>query len=849
MKTTYILLFCIALAVPMATGADKAAPAEPDYTKGGMLDTYHGRNCAALGPTGAHAWIWAQRSDQFTKDTRMLLIKAVDPGTPADGVLKEGDVILGIGDARFTSDARKALSAAITEAEKAENKGKLVLHIWRPAVGSEGKTMQVTLTLPVVGAYGINAPWNCSKTEAIVKAACDAIIKRGIDQKSGNQVASCTDALGLLATGDRQYWPLVRKYIDSLDAQSKAQNFEQQWTWGVAYSAVLLCEYHLLTDDKSVLPIIERYAKRIAMGRSGVGTWSHNFADPAQNGGKPFGMPASYGAMNQIGLTCALSLALAQKCGINDEHIESALKKSSAFISFYVDKGTIPYGDHDPNPLVHENNGVNSQAAVLFDLLGDKEAATYFTRMTLASHHERERGHTGHFFNWTWGAPGAARGGDEAAASFIRNTRWFTELERRPDGSFIYQFQLAGADHAKYRDWSTSGTRLLQYCLPRKQLHITGKGGGVVDPITGAELKEVVRAQELVPGERHSIDQLLEFLGHWSPRIRHLAAVELNKRDDDVVDRLIAMLDSQNRYARYGACAGLRHAGRGSEKAVRALVEKGLRADTSSMRYHAIHAFMVDPWWKNPDRNQGIVWENTLATVSHLAVPDLVKTALKDYPQEARPWTKAYVGYALFGNYSLRDRGPAGPGLLMQNKGAWEALDHEDRIKLVETLLYSEFGNVRSAVSFFYQQLSKMEIALLMPAIHDAVMYQAPSGVMFGGGVRLEGLRLLTQYKIKEGIDTGVEWTIRMPGWGNWYRKTRGLPVLAGYGGALKDHLPEIEETIKPLMESTRKKNPGDRHLKLLEESLRKIRTDPAPELISIEEFQKSVLNAPEKKK
>lgn len=843
MKTTYILLFCIALAVPMATGADKAAPAEPDYTKGGMLDTHHGRNCAALGPTGAHAWIWAQRSDQFTKDTRMLLIKAVDAGTPAGGVLKEGDVILGIGDARFTSDARKAFSAAITTAEKAENKGRLVLHIWRA-----GTTTQMELQLPVMGGYSPTSPAACGKTEAIIKAACEAIVRRGIE-KAGNQVASCTDALGLLATGDKQYWPLVRKYIDSLDTQSKSPNFEQQWTWGVAYSAVLLCEYYLLTDDKSVLPTIERYAKRIAIGRSGVGTWSHTFADPAQNGGKPFGMPASYGAMNQIGLTCALSLALAQKCGVNDEHIESALKKSSAFISFYVDKGTIPYGDHDPGVMTHENNGVNSQAAVLFDLLGDKEAATYFTRMTLASHHERERGHTGHFFNWTWGAPGAARAGDEAAASFIRNTRWFTELERRTDGSFIYQFQLAGADHGKYRDWSTSGTRLLQYCLPRKHLHITGKGGGVVDPITGAELEEVVRAQELVPGGSESVDQLLQLLGHWSPRIRHLAAVELNKRDEDVVDRLIAMLDSQNRYARYGACTGLRHAGRGSEKAVRELVEKGLRADTSTMRYHAINAFMVDPWWKNPERNQGIVWKKTLAPVSHLAVPDLVKTALKDYPEESRPWTKAYVGYALFGNYSLRDRGPAGPGLLMQNKGAWEALDLEERIKLVETLLYSEFGNVRSAVSFFYQQLSKKEIALLMPAIHDAVRYQAPSGVMFGGGVRLEGLKLLAQYNIKEGIDTGVEWSIRMPGWGNWYRKTRGLPVLANYGTALMDYLPEIEGAIGPLVESTRKQKPDDRSLKLFEESLSRIRADPAPELITIKEFQKLVLNAPENKK
>ncbi len=94
--------------------------------------------------------------------------------------------------------------------------------------------------------------------------------------------------------------------------------------------------------------------------------------------------------------------------------------------------------------------------------------------MTLASHDTLEGGHTGHFFGTQWGVLGASRGGPVAAHTFAKNTRWFTELERRVDGSSVYQYQLKG-DHHKYGGWSTSGQRLLQHYLPRKALYITGK--------------------------------------------------------------------------------------------------------------------------------------------------------------------------------------------------------------------------------------------------------------------------------------------------------------------------------------------------------------------------------------
>ena len=73
-----------------------------------------------LGPTGAKGWMVV--NERFmTDDARQILVTDVREGSSADGVLEVGDVILGVGDARFDSDARKRFGRAIDEAEKKEN--------------------------------------------------------------------------------------------------------------------------------------------------------------------------------------------------------------------------------------------------------------------------------------------------------------------------------------------------------------------------------------------------------------------------------------------------------------------------------------------------------------------------------------------------------------------------------------------------------------------------------------------------------------------------------------------------------------------------------------------------------
>ncbi len=81
----------------------------PDFTRGGKKNNGHDWN---LGPTGARGWVWGMQLR--TDYARQILITKVDAGSPADGVLEVDDVILGINDKKFDSDARIAFGKAVS---------------------------------------------------------------------------------------------------------------------------------------------------------------------------------------------------------------------------------------------------------------------------------------------------------------------------------------------------------------------------------------------------------------------------------------------------------------------------------------------------------------------------------------------------------------------------------------------------------------------------------------------------------------------------------------------------------------------------------------------------------------
>ena len=101
-KPLLSLTFTALFVASSALAAPKDNP-NPDFTKGDTLakDAPHDWT---LGPTGARGWIFT--ANGHSRDARQILVTAVAKGSPADGVLNVGDVILGVDGKSFPGDAR-----------------------------------------------------------------------------------------------------------------------------------------------------------------------------------------------------------------------------------------------------------------------------------------------------------------------------------------------------------------------------------------------------------------------------------------------------------------------------------------------------------------------------------------------------------------------------------------------------------------------------------------------------------------------------------------------------------------------------------------------------------------------
>ena len=749
----------------------RKAPPIPDLTKGGTKDDKHDWN---LGPTGARGWMYGRNLE--TTDARQILVTKVDTGSPADGVLKVGDVILGVGRGKFTTDARISFGRAVTEAERAANKGILKLLRWR-----EGKQREVQIKLRVMGSYSDTSPFECAKSRKIVEAGRRQIVKGG---KLRGGIPIKINALALLATGKKEYLPLVRAFaheVGPADMKLKLYGGGGMVSWHWGYNNLFLTEYYLATGDKYVLPAIREYTLNIANGQSGVGSWGHGMAWPDMNRGQLHGSLGGYGALNQAGLICHLSMVLARKCGVKGKVVQQAIDRANRFFGFYIGKGAIPYGDHRPGWAVHDDNGKNSIAAVLFDLQGHQAGTRFFSRMTVASYGERERGHTGNYFSFLWGPLGANRAGSAAVAAYLKQQRWFYDMGRRWDGSFPYQggAGMGGGEH-QYGRWDCTGAYMLTYLLPLKKLYITGKGVSKDNELTGAELEEVVEAGRgflsrdmgIAPYRAKSEKQLLAHLGSWSPAVRHRAGTALAESSSDVVGKLVKLLDSDDLTTRYGACVAL-GAQKGRAAAAVPALTKLLTHQDAWLRIQASYAL------------------SGIGAPGRQAVPDMLKLAVRSDKNDPREFTQRYLCFSLFyPGGALRMRGLIAHDL--------SGVDRKLLYPAVRRLLRNDDGRARGAVGSIYKQLTYEEIKPLLPAIHEAIVTPAPSGVMFASGIRLQGLELLAKHRIREGMSLCLR-TMDIEKWGKRHRILRCLKILATYGGAAKPVLPELRELEKKL--------------------------------------------------
>lgn len=728
----------------------------PDLTAGGQKDDKHDWN---LGPTGARGWMWGMLLR--TDCARQILITTVDDGSPADGVLQPGDVILGIGDQPFDRDARIAFGKAITEAEKAENKGRLALLRWR-----DGDTETVTLPLKVMGTYGRLAPVDCPKSRRILKDACAYIARK----KIGHGIPGYVNALGLLASGDENYLPMVKAFARGLNVKD-AYGMS---SWNMGYMNIFLSEYYLATGDERVLPKIKEMALYLAKGQSRVGTWGHGNVLPS-------GVLGGYGAMCNPSLVCSISLLLNQKCGIDDAVVADAIRKSETFFSSFVGRGNIPYGDHSPRD-VHDSNGRCSLAVIFFDLLDNPEAYRFFARMTVASYSQREEGHTGNYWSFLWGPLGAMRAGPEAAAAFLKEQQWFFDLERRWDGGFTYQggADMSGSEHTT-PGWDTTGARALMVAMALRKLTITGKGLEVDKALTGQALEDTLFAgrgystwlQNNVvrrdPLDALTSEALLKHLVTWSTPLRIRVAKALARKEEALVPTLMQMLKSDERNTVLGGIYGLEYQRGKAAPAIDSLVAL-LSHDDVWIRFRAGAALCAIG---APARDK--------------AVPVLLKNALLTSADDPRDMHQRYTSYVLWGG------GVNGEphGLIARNM---DGVDMSLLIPAMRTIMRNTDGQTRALVGKAIKMMTPEELEPLWGDVIRAVKTPAPSGIMFNAVIREAGLEVLVKQRFKEAIPLCAAYVRNMKQHGSEKRIYRVMNMLHRYGAAAKSALPALYE-------------------------------------------------------
>lgn len=730
----------------------------PDFTKGHSIPegATHDWN---LGPTGARGWMFSRKLE--TSEARQVLVTVVEEGSPADGVLQVGDVILGVAGRRFSFDPRTELGRAIGEAEAGN--GTLALVRWR-----DGRTKKVRIRLPELGAYAPTAPYDCPKSERILENGCAALAARmAAKPDAGNPIERSLNALALLASGKEEYLPLVRHQVEWASEYSDPERHQlHSWWYGPVNH--LLAEYVLVTGDRTYFAGLERVTGEIVRGQSAVGSWGHRFVQ--ENG-----RLAGYGMMNAPGLPLTVSLVLAREAGVEVPGLDEAIERSARLIRFYVGKGSVPYGDHHPWIETHDDNGKNGIAALLFHLLGDVEAATYFSHMSVASHGgERDSGHTGNFFNLLWAIPGVALSGPQATGAWLEEFGWSYDLARRWDGTYVHQ----GPPQPKpdsYRGWDSTGAYLLAYAMPLRKLALTGRRESVVPSVDEDGARSLIddgrgwsSRRGIADYAERSGKDLLDGLRSWSPVVRERSAMEVARREGDAVPQLVAMLGEDTPEGRLGACRALRHLGERAAAAVPAL-RKTLDADDLWLRIQAADAL------------------SRIGDAARPAVPDLL-TMLSDSadPEDPRRMQQRYLCFALF------DRRE---GLL---RGSLDGVDRSLLLDAVRSGLRNEDGRARGTIGAVYRRLSFEEIRPILPAIHRAVVEPAPSGIMFADGIRLAGLDLLARNRIAEGVPLCVT-LIEPDRWGCGNRVEKCLESLRRYGGAARSEIPRLRELEEQL--------------------------------------------------
>jgi len=457
-----------------------------------QLDFPSGGHWFNLGPTGARAMI-------AITEPRVFIVKYVFPKSPASGRLNVGDKIIGVNGKKFKETEvfytgyygpRMELGKAIEESEgDPKLKGRLTFMVVR-----DGSSMEIVIQLRQLGYFGKNFPYDCKKSEILVKDACEFLVKHKAQGPDGSfpghwhtQVA-CT--LALMAQGDT--------YMSLLKAHYKAQAAKDTttgdgWNWCTALRVIELAEWYLLTKDKDVLPMLKQQEKILCDTQAPNGGFQHG----------PYKKDA-YSIMAFPTALAGIGWALMKQGGlaISEEHYQKA--RNALMWSTQPD-GEIGYGigmyeksemptsykppqktfsPEDGRTTTSRGGGATSAASVMHYLDPmDPFSESYYKRGIIHMATCSDLMMDGHasaslHAQWGWiaGGLGTVVGDMQSYRAMMDYYKYWFNVNRCYDGSFYFTPCIdAQVDPFSDIRYHITGSAILALSVPKHSLAILGR--------------------------------------------------------------------------------------------------------------------------------------------------------------------------------------------------------------------------------------------------------------------------------------------------------------------------------------------------------------------------------------
>lgn len=457
-----------------------------------------------LGITGLRAQLVADQP-------KALLIKYVFPKSPAEGHVKIGDFIVGAGGQLFKTEHRNGygekvfgadgpiseLAQVLEACQGGDANGKLALTLQRG-----GETTEVVLDVgQKYGTYAATFPATCAKSDMVLAELLEYLIQhQAKDGSFGNPVHNTFAPLALLASGDAKYLPAVEQNVrwHCRETRPNDRRYGDLMNWTYMSAAIVLCEYHLATGEKWVLPELQEVHDHLAKAqylhmsqinpkakqshpdsfpkgpKDSHGGWGHN---PGFEGYGPIAMLTGQGA---------LAYSLMHRCGIkidrtNHDAAYQFLKKGTGR------NGYVWYGDQIGGPPDGWADMGRTGATGIANFLSPYAEPVYRER---AISHAKVIGQHPQSFPDTHGSPAMGMAYTALAANIEPDSfrklmdanRWWFTMAQCTDGSFYYQPNRDNAGYGSDARMTASSVVAFIFSIPRHSLVIAGKDAKTSKP-------------------------------------------------------------------------------------------------------------------------------------------------------------------------------------------------------------------------------------------------------------------------------------------------------------------------------------------------------------------------------